>query len=120
VASPKPGVEWLMSLDLRAAAEPRRLGPGRDARFCGDGEWIVYSAPIRRGKKLWRVRPDGSGRSPIGAGVLDEKAPSCSPDGRFLVYGVSEEHRERLYLRRFDGSGDTLLYADADAWHPVW
>jgi TolB protein len=119
VASPKPGIEWLMSVDPAAPAEPRRLGPGRDPRFCG-GEWIVYSAPIRRGTKLWRVRPDGTGRSPIGGGVLDEKSPTCSPDGRHLVYGVTEDHFERLYLRRVDGSGDTLLYAEADAWHPVW
>jgi Tol biopolymer transport system component len=120
LTAPKRGVVWLMSLELRPEALPRRLGPGLEPRFCADGEWIVYSAPIRRGTKLWRVRADGSGRSPIGDGVLDEKAPACSPDGRFLVYGVTEDHLERLYLRRFDGSGDTLLYADADVWHPVW
>jgi Tol biopolymer transport system component len=119
-STPAPRASWLMSLELREGAEPRRLGPGREPRFCADGEWIVYTAPIRRGTRIWRVRPDGSGRSPIGQGVLDEKAPACSPDGRLVVYGVTEEHRENLYLKRFDGSGDTLLVADADVWQAVW
>jgi hypothetical protein len=101
-------------------AQPRRLGPGREPRFCGDGEWIVYSAPVKRGRKLWRVRPDGTGRAPIGRGVLDEGTPACSPDGTLVTYGVTEEHFDRLYVRRFDGSGDRILYADGGASYPVW
>jgi Tol biopolymer transport system component len=109
-----------MARDLRGSEEPRRLGPGSEPRFCGRGEWIVYSAPIQRGTRIWRVRPDGSGRSPIGRGVLDETAPTCSPDGRLVVYTATEEQRERLYVKRFDGSGDRILYADSNASHPVW
>jgi hypothetical protein len=120
VRSPGRKEEWVMVVDLRSPeAEPRRLGPGRDPRFCGS-EWIVYSAPIQRGRRLWRVRPDGSGRAPIGRGVLDEEFPSCSPDGKVVAYGVVEEHRDLLYVRRFDGSGDRILFADGDAAQPVW
>jgi len=120
VTDPSRGVQWLMARDLRGSEEPRRLGPGSEPRFCGGSEWIVYSAPVRRGTRIWRVRPDGTGRSPIGRGVLDETAPACSPDGRLVVYNVIEEHRERLYVKRFVGSGDRILYADSSAWHPVW
>jgi Tol biopolymer transport system component len=120
VSAPSRDVEWLMLLELNGSREPRRLGPGRQPRFCGNGEWIVYSAPIQRGTRIWRVRPDGTGRAPIGRGVLDEREPTCSPDGRFVVYGVEQEHRENLYVRRFDGSGDRLLWADSDAASPVW
>lgn len=120
MTAPKRGVEWVMSREIAGEAEARRLGPGREPRFCGPGDWIVYSAPIQRGSKLWRVRADGTGRSPIGRGVLDESGPACSPDGGKVVYVVIEDFRETLYVRRFDGSGDRILYADSDASHPVW
>jgi Tol biopolymer transport system component len=120
VTEPSRKTQWVMARDLRGSQEPRRLGPGSQPRFCGGGEWIVYSAPIQRGTRIWRVRPDGSGRSPIGRGVLDETSPTCSPDGRLVLYSVTEEHRESLYLKRFDGSGDRILYADSSASHPVW
>jgi Tol biopolymer transport system component len=120
VTEPNWKTKWVMARDLRGSEEPRRLGPGSEPRFCGRGEWIVYSAPIQRGTRIWRVRPDGSGRSPIGRGVLDETAPTCSPDGRLVVYTATEEQRERLYVKRFDGSGDRILYADSNASHPVW
>jgi len=120
VTDPSRGVQSVMARDPRGSQEPRRLGPGSEPRFCGGGEWIVYTAPIQRGTRIWRVRSDGTGRSPIGRGVLDETAPTCSPDGRLVVYSVTEEHRERLYVKRFDGSGDRILYADSSASHPVW
>jgi Tol biopolymer transport system component len=122
VTEPDRRTKWVMARDLRAGAEqePRRLGPGTQPRFCGQGGWIVYSAPIQRGTRIWRVRSDGSGRSPIGRGVLDETAPTCSPDGQLVAYNVNEDHLERLYLRRFDGSGDRILYSDSSVTHPVW
>jgi hypothetical protein len=120
VTAPRRDVEWVMVRDLEGDAEPRRLGPGREPRFCGAGTWIVYTAPIQRGTKIWRVRADGTGRSPIGRGVLNETTPACSPDAGMVVYGVTEDHLERLYVRRFDGTGDRILYADGDASHPVW
>jgi Tol biopolymer transport system component len=120
VTAPQRGVEWVMARDLNGSEEPRRLGPGTEARFCGPGDWIVYSAPVQRGKKLFRMRADGTGRSPVGHGVLDETTPACSPDGGLVVYAVTENHVETLYVRRFDGSGDRILYSDGDASHPVW
>lgn len=120
VTDPSRGVQWVMARDLRGSDEPRRLGFGSEPRFCGGSEWIVYAASIRRGTRIWRVRPDGTGRSPVGRGVLDEFSPACSPDGRLVVYSVRENNRERLHLKRFDGSGDRILYAEGSASHPVW
>jgi Tol biopolymer transport system component len=120
VTDPSRGVQWLMARDPRADAEPKRLGPGSEPSFCAGSEWFVYSAPIQRGTKIWRMRADGTGRSPVGSGVLDETAPACSPDGRLVVYNVVENYREILYVRRFDGSGDRILYSDSSATHPVW
>ncbi len=100
--------------------EPQILGPGRDPAFSPDGEWIVYSAPVRRGWKLYRIRPDGSGRNAIGRGVLDEMEPSFSPGGRLVVYVSHDGVNKNIYLRRFDGTGDRVLLESGGGYAPVW
>jgi Tol biopolymer transport system component len=100
--------------------EPRRIGPGRDPAFSPDSEWIVYSAPLGREWKLYRIRPDGSGRKAIGRGVFDELQPSFSPDGRLVVYVSDDGVHRRIYLRRFDGTGDRVLLESGGGYAPVW
>jgi Tol biopolymer transport system component len=100
--------------------EPRRIGPGRDPAFSPDGEWIVYSAQVRREWKLYRIRPDGSGRKAIGRGVFDELQPSFSPDGRLVVYVSDDGLHKRIYLRRFDGTGDRVLLESGGGHAPIW
>lgn len=125
------GREQIVSLSPVIEGQPRRLSPGRQPSFSSDGQWIVFSAEVRRafrtdpnkkmGWKLWRVRPDGTGRAPIGDSIRDEQQPSLSPDGKLVVYVASEEEpRRHLYVRRFDGSGDRILFSDGDGDHPVW
>jgi WD40-like Beta Propeller Repeat len=100
---------------------PRVLSPGRQPSLTRDGSWILFSGPHGRGWSLWRIRPDGSGRAPVGASERDELQPAASPDGRFVVYSSSETPpRVHLYLRRFDGSGDRILFADGDGEYPIW
>ncbi len=98
----------------------RDLAPGRDPTFTPDGHWLVYSAPMAGSWKLFRIRPDGTGRARIGNGALEEQRPAISPDGRYVVYLSELGPRERLYLRRFDGTGDRLLFRDGDGAYPVW
>ena len=99
----------------------RRLAPGRHPTFSPNGEWLVFSAPVKRDQRLARVRLDGTGRSRLGTGPRTEARPTVSPDGGFVVYVASEERlRRHLYLRRFDGSGDRILFADGDGEFPVW
>jgi Tol biopolymer transport system component len=106
---------------LADGTETLTLAPGRQPRFSPDGAWIVYSAPVHKDWRIWRVRPDGSGRAPIGSGQRSEMRPTLSPDGRFVLYVASEAPpRRHLYLRRFDGSGDRILFADGDGENPVW
>jgi hypothetical protein len=110
-------------LRLRAPldGETSTLSPGRQPRFSADGAWIVFSARQQGEWRVWRVRPDGSGRAPIGRGQRNESRPALSPDGRFVVYVAAEQvPRRHLYLRRFDGSGDRILFADGDGEYPVW
>ncbi|MEE2672383.1 MAG: hypothetical protein VX466_01210 [Myxococcota bacterium] len=109
----------LVALDI-ATGEERDLGPGREPAFSPNGDWIVYSAPSRDGWRLRRMRPDGSARSPIAAGIRDEKMPSVSPDGRFVGYVRESTGLDRLFVRRIDGTGDRILLDAGAVFAPVW
>lgn len=98
----------------------RRLGPGKDPSFSPDSEWIVYSARIGKVWQLFRIRPDGSGRHPVGRSTLDSLQASFSPGGRLLVYVSDDGFDRRPYLRRFDGTGDTILLQQGSGINPIW
>lgn len=102
-------------------AEPRVLARGREPVFAPDGGWVVYSAPTRDGWRLWRMRPDGSGRQPVGTSVREQRWPAVSPDGRFVVYAAPEGTRHPLWVRRLDGiGGERPLLTDGDGLRPHW
>ena len=98
----------------------RRLGPGKDPSFSPDSEWIVYSARVGKVWQLFRIRPDGSGRHPVGRSTLDSVQPAFSPDGRLLVYVSDDGFDRRPYLRRFDGTGDRILLQEGSGINPIW
>jgi Tol biopolymer transport system component len=52
--------------------------------------------------------------------MRDELDPAVSPDGRFIVYVAAEEGLNRLFVRRFDGSGDRILLSNGAVASPVW
>jgi Tol biopolymer transport system component len=52
--------------------------------------------------------------------MYTEQRPTISPDGRLVAYVAEIDHRQQLYLRRFDGSGDRVLFANGDGAFPVW
>ena len=100
---------------------PHVLAPGRAPRFSARGDWIVYAATSGRTSRIFRIRADGSGRAPVGAGATDEAWPSASPDGKLVAYVAREpEAHTRLLVRRLDGSGDRILLASGEGEHPVW
>lgn len=106
-----------------SGGKEKRLSPGRHPTFTPDGEWVVFAAPHGRELRLWRIRPDGSGRAPVGRGTRSEGRPAVSPDGRLVAYVASDSEdplRRHLYVRRFDGSGDRVLFANGEAEYPVW
>jgi TolB protein len=98
------------------------IARGKDPAFAPSGDWIVYSAQQRGRWRLWRMRPDGSGKLPLGEGTLDEHEPSVSPDGRFVAFVGQEKDsaRERLFVRAFDGRGDRALLEREEATQPTW
>jgi Tol biopolymer transport system component len=120
VSSPERGQPQLWVRSPALTGTPRRLSPGRFPSYSPDGQWIVYSAPVAGGWKLWRIRPDGTGRAPVGNGALEELHPSVAPDGLHVVYAVEDGFSPRLHVRRLDGSGDRILFHDGDGDRPVW
>lgn len=101
-------------------SEPRAIGPGRDPSFSRDGQWVIYAAEVQRHWRILRVRPDGTGRAPVGGSGLEEQQPAFSPDGRLALVVVESGAARRLHVRRLDGSGDRILFDDGDAEFPVW
>ena len=70
---------------------------------------------------LWRIRRDGTGRTRIGRGSgAEEYGPAVSPDGSLVVYESVSGNRYRLFVRRFDGTGDRVLFSDGDGTYVVW
>jgi hypothetical protein len=101
-------------------APPRAIGPGREPSFSRDGQWVIYASPARRSWRILRVRPDGTGRAPVGESVQEEHQPAFSPDGRLALIVVHDGAARRLHVRRLDGTGDRILFEDGDAEFPVW
>jgi sugar lactone lactonase YvrE len=121
VALDATGTPQVAVIDLEAPGPPRAVARGHAPAFTPDGAWILYVARTAAGQRLWRVRADGAGRTPVGAGTVEEQDPTVSPDGRYVAYvAVGEDRRERLRVRRFDGSGDRPLVGEGDAAWPVW
>lgn len=118
---PGDGRPRLLVQSLDPPGEPREVAVGGTPVFTPDGEWIVYVGRTTKGQRLYRVRPDGSGRTPLGAGVTEESHPAVSPDGRFVAFVMTEpSRRERIWVRRIDGTGDRPLLTSGDGSAPVW
>ncbi len=119
--SPDDGRPQLLVLDLDPLGEPNEIATGAAPVYTPDGEWIVYAGITSDGGRLFRVRPDGTGRTRLGAGVHEEGSPAVSPDGNYVAYViVDRDRRERLWVRRIDGTGDRPLMTDGDGSVPVW
>jgi len=112
------------TVDPLGKALPRILTRGRDPQYSRDGAWVYFTARVRRKWRVWRMRPDGSGRELLGHGRLDENLPKVSPDGRDYLYMVTPEEPKNappsLRVRALDGSMDRPLVVDGTVLAPVW
>jgi hypothetical protein len=116
--------EIIRAFDLRSSEPvPRLVARGREPAFSPLGDWVVYSREVDGGWRLWRMRPDGTGKTAVGhrpQGEADERHPTISPDGRYVAYVAERDGRQRIRIRGMDGFGDRLLIEDADGTQPVW
>jgi TolB protein len=110
----------IRAVDPSAGGEPRIVARGLEPAFFPKGDWLVYTAKRRGRWAIWRARPDGSGKHPIGASGHNERDPTVSPDGRFIVYVAEDGQHQRLMVRSLDGSGNRRLLSSGDGLLPVW
>ena len=78
---------------------------------CGDGQHIVFSIAAReRGfsVSLWRSDLDGTNWKQLTSGPLDVW-PSCSPDGKFVVYAEASGGMPTLRKVGIDGGAPVSL-----------
>jgi Tol biopolymer transport system component len=116
------GGRGIVTLQPDGTQPGRVVARGKDASFTPDAGWIVYSGRARGRWRLWRVRPDGSGKQPLGQGPFDEHDPTVAPDGRFVVFVAQEPRSDRqtLYVRRFEGGAGRPLLAHEEGTNPTW
>jgi len=114
------GNATIRSIDPLAGGESRLVARGLEPAFFPDGDWLVYTTRRRGRWAIWRVRPDGSGKYPVGSSADNERDPTVSPDGRFIVYVAEDEEHQRLMVRSLDGSGNRPLLGSGDGLLPAW
>ena len=62
---------------------------------CGDGKHFVFmNLQKDQSVRIYRADIDGSNAVPISPGPIDV-TPSCSPDGKFVVYAVANGRPSR-------------------------
>ena len=76
-----------------------------DPRFSPDGAWIWFSLTEKRGRDVYRVRPDGSGLEAVIATAHDERMPTTDPSGRTLWFSSDADGIYNLYRLDLDRPG---------------
>jgi hypothetical protein len=117
------GLEDIVSVNPFAPGPPHRLARGRSPVFTPDGAWVIYSSRSSKGWKLFRMRPDGSGRVPVVDGPTQEVEPAVSPDGRFIAfigYFPGKEHDTELYVLPANGGKLRKLKFDDKPHRVTW
>ena len=114
------GVQRIVIQSFEPGAEPRVLSSGKEPAYSADGSLIAFSAKRKGEWALWRIRPDGKGRTSLGYGGYSEHRPSLSPDNKLVIYVADTTTSQRLFLRRIDGSGDRIFFEGGDGDRPIW
>jgi serine/threonine protein kinase/Tol biopolymer transport system component len=76
---------------------------------CGDGKHFVFmNLQKDQSVRIYRADIDGSNALPISPGPIDV-TPSCSPDGKFVVYAVANGQALSLAKVSIDGGAPTIF-----------
>jgi len=86
------GVERLLSSDKSLA----------EALWIGDGQTLVLRTTVpTRDILLFRPGVDSAPRPLVASTRFDERAPTLSPDGKWIAYQSDESGRDEIYVRPF-------------------
>ncbi len=77
-----------------------------------DGQWIAYSNGMS-GIDIWKIRPNGTGKTSIAAGDDEKSNPAWSPDGTKIAYTGATSGTDRdIWVMNVDGSNPQILHDD--------
>lgn len=94
-----------------AAASPARAVPAETSQL--SGRLILQ---LSAGGPIYSVNADGSGLTPLTAGM----DPIWSPDGQFVAFTRWDGDQPGVYVMRADGTGERLLFGTGQARTPAW
>ncbi|MBI3983446.1 MAG: serine/threonine-protein kinase, partial [Gemmatimonadetes bacterium] len=95
-----------------------RIAPGD---FTPDGGTLVYASTVDGKSSLWYARQDsGSVPTQLVRNAFNNRAPSLSPDGRWVAYVSDESGREEVYVRAFPGPGARWQISMDGGTEPKW
>jgi len=80
----------------------------------GSGYITFVTAPKGGGPRIWRVNPDGSSLKQLTEGSYD-MGPSCSPDGKWVVYWSLSSGKREIWKVSIDGGKPVQLTNAAGA-----
>ena len=69
---------------------------------------------------LFSLTLDGGGPEPWLATEFLERAPTFSPDGRWVAYSSDESGRDEVYVRPFPGPGGRVQVSTGGGTEPAW
>jgi len=108
--------ERLVLESADATAYPRSVSP--------DGRYLVYQRRLNQhetGDHIWALPLSGDGKPfPIVQDAFDERAPTVSPDGKWLAYQSNESGRPEIYITAFPAGGAKWQVASNGGTTPKW
>jgi Tol biopolymer transport system component len=82
----------------------------------GSGGYDLYTVPIENdGRTLKAGKPEAFLATPA-----DERYPSFSPDGHWMVYASDESGTFQVYVRAFPDTGDRQQISSMGGTYPEW
>jgi dipeptidyl aminopeptidase/acylaminoacyl peptidase len=128
-------IAWVSSEDSTAVVKTKRadgVGPVTtllssrnvwDVEWSRNGEWLVYRQyGARDSDDIFAVRTQGDTTPvPIVTTPAFERAPTLSPDGRYIAYVSGESGQDEIYVRPFPKSDDgRWLVSAGGGMEPRW
>jgi serine/threonine protein kinase/Tol biopolymer transport system component len=98
----------LWTMDASGGNQKELTSSGTHPTAAADGRYVVFRS-LQPTAGLWRIDADGGNLRQLTTGSRDS-SPSCSPDGKWIVYeSVIEGQGSRLWKIGIDGGSPTRL-----------
>ena len=96
--------------------------PGRVNAWSKDGRWLMFSAALESSATdaLYLYDFTTKTQRPWLANGFNSRAAKFSPDGKWVAYESDVSGRMEIYLRAFEGEGQSIAVSADGGAHPFW